>query len=863
MFEKFELKLIRIHWKTKNQFGYIEEISNTAIKVSKNAENHFFTEIPSYPRIDNKHVQLAIRCDSSLDHVTPAFKKADDKPYELYLVDDPKYGKWWIEKGEWRKKFEYHDAPTCRHAGLHTIILNDTTIEITITPSGFTLEEYQELLNGFKGQLWQLILNKDSSSTISKGNKGKFPGELFRDYVGKFTQFAEQILLKPNEELREIQEIQRIEKVRPTSKTFMELSTKGSSVKFVTGRGYNASYNTPENKYIADIINRLRLIVGNLKKGMKCSQDNLESQISVLEYNLSEKKTNCIKIDPAKLEKEIKQVGVRIQKWEQRKIEFEKYFAQKNEKSGEHKTKIEFTVNSLPKIDEYNDEYTDYISFWLYHDSPHNSYMLKFPCNSCDIGFFTQNAEYCIKDVWLNKNEIEKDHKTYHIAHINHISSIEIIKCPTKLKLELLQNNWHNYSKKNWERQLTKNEIDNKEKEVISLTARKCMIENHVEQYAKILSSMNFIYQKLSSLHRKCNILNIKNENRLDYPGTMIFIQNPAYSGAYSSFKKIQNETSFSNESFFDNLLVIDKFGITDQPNIYEKWCLLQIINILQDEFCFTQNDGWENNLVSSFSRKKYQSCSFFFTNSALDYELELIYQPTLANGKIPDFMLKIRSNSDTFILILDAKNKQYGILDNIDSSPTNTFSYDLNNLVNKKDYSESGKNAVFIIHPMNEKGFLPILSTPQSWSYWSTFGGSRLFKWEDSSSNHKYGGIQLRPGNLDNLKILIAMSLQYLAEKNLGVYDKQPENKVFCIVCGGTDFDNTTRGKTKGKHYTCNNQDCRHFFVKSYCSGCGNRLWKHDSYWTYHDTLSTQPYNIMCPFCGEFVPQKDSDGEL
>ena len=84
----------------------------------------------------------------------------------------------------------------------------------------------------------------------------------------------------------------------------------------------------------------------------------------------------------------------------------------------------------------------------------------------------------------------------------------------------------------------------------------------------------------------------------------------------------------------------------------------------------------------------------FKFKHQSLSQQVELIYQPKLSNYKIPDFMLRIISNTDETVLILDAKNKNY----ERSSALYNTFPEDLNYLVNKNDYSESGNNAVFIL---------------------------------------------------------------------------------------------------------------------------------------------------------------------
>jgi len=869
MSEDFELRLLRIHWNSKNQFAYIDELSQHPVRIVKQKDKHFTAEIPSYPRLENNIVcQFALQSNSTLNQETPTVKREEDT-IDLFPISDPKHGKWWIEKGTWKKrgKSKYHDAPSCRHAGEFTILIGDITIHLNIIPSGFTPVEYQELLSAFKGELWQLILDKDSTTTVSKDGKGKLPGEEFQKQVSKFIKFTEQILAKPTEELRERQEIQPIEKVSPTARTFMELSTKGSSVNFVTGRGYEASYNTPENKYIADIISRLVLIVRNLRNGVGYSKDSLDRSIKDIEKHLSQSQSNLIKVDPAKLDAEIAQEERKKQRWEKKRDNVEKYFSRRGPTGKFEKEIIPFTIQGYPK------RFGQYIYVWVKHknpDEPNESYLIKIPHEASEESFWLKSAKCRLLNVSFNYKYNDGTIKKRHEVTIVKASTVEFVENPIDKIIDSLKNERQSYKGKNWQKQLNQQEKKEKEIELQGVKNREKKLYHMAQKYERKLESLTAIYKDLLALSKRCKSLEITVENRLDYPGTMTFVQNPSYRGAYSSYKGIQNDARFEN--MFDDLLIIQEFGITDQPNIYEKWCLLQIINVLE-EYGFTQNKEWETKLVSLVNRRKDAACSFAFTHAILSQEVELFYQPTLENHKTPDFMLKIASKTSTTVVILDAKNKDYGQA----SARFNTFADDLDNLVDKKNYSASGSNAVFILHPMKTEGFLPVLPTPQSWSLYSTFGGSNVFNWEadrDYGPEHKYGGVQVRPANLNNLKMVIGLSLQYLAEDNYNIIShsrkskngpstshyKKLDSKIFCIVCGGTEFETKERCNTRGMHYTC--KRCQHFFVKHFCSdpNCRTRLWKHGSYWTYHDTRSTEPYNIKCPRCGDFYTAKDKE---
>ena len=844
MCENLELRLVNIRWHSQDKFAYINEKSQNPIRIVEQKNKHFTAEIPSYPRLENKLAcQFAVQLKSVLAQEIPKVKREDDA-IDLFPILDSKHGKWWIEKGEWEKQYKYHDAPSCRHAGDYTINIGDIIIHLNITPSGFSFIEYQNLLNSFKGELWQLILDKNSTSTISKEGKIKFHRDEFNKKVSKFIMFANEIIDKPNEELIEKQEIQRIEKVRPTSKTFMELAAKGNSVKFLTGRGYEPSYNTQENRYIADIIKRLTLIVKNLTNGLRYIKNSVDNDIQYISNQLFQSCDDFVAVDSNKLDAEIQQEKIKKKRWEQKKIKFEEYFTEINVICNEYsfKKEILFTVNNV----DFKNEYPDYIDIWIQFNGKKKA-LIKIPSESCDVNFLTKKATYKFLDVYYVKTENDY----FHIATIRKISKIEVILDPYDYRVMLFENEKKHYVQNGWKKKLTVKEMKEKEVELLGIKSRKDILSNIANKYKVRLDNLESIYQELFTLSNRCKFLKITVDNRLDYPGTMTFIQNPSYRGAYSSYKEIQNEGNL--EDLFEDLLAIQKFGITDQPNIYEKWCLLKIINILED-YGFAQDENWKKKLVSLVGEKKNLTCSFIFKHPSFSHEIELIYQPELENRKRPDFLLSIKSNTGKTVLVLDAKNKDY----NQASSHYNTFSDDLNELVNLKDYAEFGNNAVFILHPMQKEGFLPVVPTSQKWSNHTAFGGSRIFDWEknDFGPEHMYGGAKVTPGNLDNLKMVIALSLQYLTEDNHKAYNKKfPINTRFCIICGCIEFDTNKKCESNGIHYTCTK--CQHFFVEHYC-GCGNRLWKHGVYWTYHDTRSTEPYNIKCPQCNDFFIDKD-----
>ena len=87
------------------------------------------------------------------------------------------------------------------------------------------------------------------------------------------------------------------------------------------------------------------------------------------------------------------------------------------------------------------------------------------------------------------------------------------------------------------------------------------------------------------------------------------------------------------------------------------------------------------------------------------------------------------------------------------------------------------------------------------------------------------------------------------------GKIDPHPKEKIFCIICGSSNYAPEHR-RTKGggwKHWiSC--RDCSHMTIYSYCGKCKSRLIKNGISWTYHATDIFEPINIKCPHCRDML---------
>ena len=195
-------------------------------------------------------------------------------------------------------------------------------------------------------------------------------------------------------------------------------------------------------------------------------------------------------------------------------------------------------------------------------------------------------------------------------------------------------------------------------------------------------------------------------------------------------------------------------------------------------------------------------------------------------------------------------------------------YSKDEENYKYYRNYSQDGKNSVFIIHPSKEA--IINRKTPSEWGAYSYYGENSQCNFDVNNDcinpNHRYGAILLSPvvrngTYLDDLQRLIGMCIQYGIEEskailNDNIIDPIVREKLFCLVCGvaSETFVRILNERGNGYRYEVMCNECHHMTRYNYCWKCKNRLIKHGEYWSYHSSQALAPFNIKCPCCGEIL---------
>lgn len=865
---KFELRLINVNWNGKNKISSIQS-SKEPIPILYDNTIGFFAETFAYPSIDNNlPAQLALITYE--ENITPKQILNGNKEIDWILIEDPDTAdKYWIENGKW-KKF-YLDAPSHRHAGILALLIGDQKCIVDIQVPGFTITEFEQILDDFRTGCWELILSDNSPVQVSKESNHSVYSEDFIKYLRNFIKSVERIIELPKNELREKQVIDKYERARPVPRTFMDIALKGKP-RTVASRGHIESFNTPENQYIAGIVFRLSILLSNQIKVINGIKIRITLKIQEMQNRINHF-SDKFKVDPNKIEFLIQR--------EKKKLELKNILINQLLDSHNHNLtkfdnsiKFKFRITSEPR-GGYN-ETSFFTEVYEFDGKPVQSFnpILSFSEDFFNSKYFSQYDEYLVETDEPDKLSFNKNDKTYHKRIIKYIYSLKLIKSVELDRIRAFEEQIVTLKNNNWERNLTTKEKSQRDKELQSLQAHIAFMQSQSKEWSSIINKILPLLKKIKKIYS--HLISLQITPIYHFPGSITFIQNPNYANAKSTYDKLIKESGIDDLEL-NSLLMIDDYGILDLPKVYELWCLVKMIEIITKQYYF-----YSNNLKQSFlriisNRNISNNIELFSASNKL--KLEMTYQPKLSNNKTPDYRLilyqqKQKNNEQIFeklsTLIIDAKFKSY--------SGQAAIMEELNSLVVKKDYAEKANaeflnelsNYVYILHPNINIFNSP--TTTQDWSSSSFYGGDSLNSDLVTQPDHKIGAILLRPNIEDNFQRLLILLFEYAAEDKTKSavqvgdikYDPKPRTidikNIICPICASpTSFKTNKIGKNKnGKEYIlkCKNPNCATEFIINYCNNCGNRLWKLGSYWTYHDTSPLSPYDIKCPFCGVSNPK-------
>ncbi|ELV8771975.1 nuclease domain-containing protein [Vibrio harveyi] len=852
----FVIKFIETKWHDKQTLVSVSE-SEYSLKLEHTGNNSFSAHTTIYPKVDElRFAQLAIK--TKYGNQSPpyiAMPNGDRKQLES-ITDPASNAVWWVEPTHWDAKQRVCRSEARRTAGQITFVIGSSTLKLDIDISEQTKSDLSRYLSDFKADLWELILDENSHITgDAKNSQVAAIGQEALSLVASILSNAQTILKKPKVELKEVQALKPAKEVRPVPRTFMEICTKGSR-KHLTSRASEPSYNVPENQYVLYVVSSTLSIVKQLVRVAESKKSRFSGAIEKLNERLSELK-GYKKVNRDLLVKDLERLK-RLYDVDYINEELSKSLALVN------------TTNKIPSLQTNNgyirlEGVTKERDGWfiqLKYSADGTWQALedgKFTILKPSLPYFRlfqKESEYEIRaNLPLSDSSPRAS-----ILTTSYIAQMKI--CKDSIAIHKARDSFRdqkekgvNLSKNDWKAELTKEELTEQEKERTTIRKRLSYFATEHEKVGivhQVLAPKIKPFQQVEKELRQCKV-----KSKSTFPNSMTFVQNPAYQAVHSGFKKLKEQIGLADEDILLSLEKVEAIGLVNMPLLYERWCLLQIIKVLTHAFRYQPEDNWKRKLIANIQGNEEQISIQFF-NPSVSRTITLQYEPFLANGKRPDFVLDVEAITKSGYqiskrLVVDAKYysaaylKQRGGIGGV-----------IHELYKVKDYSEGQENNVFVLHPVLDA--VEKVVSPQEWAKDSYLGELSMFDWEPAYHERQatnYGAVCANPMKsqryLDEIQRMLGMFLQYGIEDNTPTRAESDDTQAinFCVSCGSekvSDVTNSMRSNHQKRWYRCN--ECTQFTVYNHCGTCNTRLIKNGEYWTYLSLMPMSSINIKCPSC-------------
>ncbi len=816
-----QLYLANVSWRAKDTIGSVDP-GTMSVSTRREPDSSIFeASVPAYERDANgRDMQLAVKSAHPCSILRPDGARV---PMARYVHLDSG-DQWWIEKGEWRNKF--HDAPSFRHPGGRVdLSIGDEICRVHLYDPSISGDEFQTLLDDIKTWCWKMAIDENCYVTVGQESEVKVLSPEFLRFADDFVRNVGNALQAPHSELREAVESQRIERLKPNSHSIRFLAQRGER-EMVPGRSAIAHHDTPENRFLYGMLKAVLQMLRpqrTLASGAALRFRDTARYYESRSVELLSKSNETI--DPAVLNENLRRSRIgRDAGFNKLKItnldEKNRSNYPENFRNGRYE-KMKVRVRLPPKI-----------NFPEIYDL-----LDRFP-SAMVIG----ELEY--------SDEKTDDWGSYWECKISSIERVEIWRDYEQECLKLEEQR-KALELNNWEQKLPPAEIEARRKEAETLKLRSSTLMSAADRTRLDSALIESLIERACVVDRKLLVLGIRPDLRL--VPTMVFLQSPTYAGALSSYRQLRDLTGVDDDGL-DSLLALEEVGVRDWPGVYERWCLISLIKVLQDDFRFSFDQSEVRaKLLKYCSGKNAGAFSTVATRQDIGIDLKLHFQPKFSNGRIPDFLLEISNSSSQLSVrcVLDAKACNF--VNRPDQAQPNAWRYlddCLKTLIEDKDYGEAGQNVVFIMHACKTGVAYP--TTLQSWAKASSYGGDAVYYWEVEGERgitkpkHRHGAIMVRPYDSSHLKRLVLMLIQFgLRVNNL------------CASCGsgGDDMavreETTAGGRTK---YLCTCKKCRFITVRTVCAGCKRSIYKNQASWSYHDLNPLEPWNIKCWSCGTLL---------
>ncbi|MBK9635708.1 MAG: hypothetical protein IPO64_14795 [Bacteroidetes bacterium] len=584
---EFEVLLISIDWESPNKVRTIIP-SKKFLKASKIDGNKYEYDIVLYNKEDGSYFQFAIKTKHS-----PKIKE-DGNWRDLYRIENTDY---WINKGIWDKGSRgnyYHKCQSINTAGQISVGLRDNsnnpqyiTIDINSNIEGF---DFEQLKSDFEGELWSLITSKKSLVTIDKievkyGDRTiRFPeNKLINDFLIEFDKIAK----NPKRELSHTKELRRMEKVIPIAETYRKLSTAGTAT-LLPSKAVLENHDIYENRFVCFMLHMIYSIVSTNIKNTSKQIEKLKDDIKVLNQKITILQDQDPKVNPEKINDEILAQEEFLNEWKTKWENRKTRFVNNHNNTADSFNEFVFQISGVRYFDGsptfWGNKLNGNDAGWSALEFQTDPDELFEDGKETTVKFF---AAYKKQAITVGGNQRNK-FSVWAIQQgsFEYVSSFQdkIIQRQRVNYTTLQNNNWRQFS-------------------ILSPSDRNKFIQernNQVQTLSKKIDKINFQIKNISEFNEEQSELQplleqrlktsffkkIKWKNFQGFKPSMTFIQNITYRNALRYYKEILKSEGI-DIAVFDLYENVKSFGLREMPQVYELWCLITQIKVLEESFHF------------------------------------------------------------------------------------------------------------------------------------------------------------------------------------------------------------------------------------------------------------------------------------
>jgi hypothetical protein len=646
---EFEVLLISIDWESPDRVRTIVP-SKKFLEASKITGNKFEYDIVLYNKEDDLYFQFAVKTRH-----TPFLKTNDGKWNQnsrLYKIQDDL----WIIKGDWRtgqRGISYHHCPSINTIGKIEIGISENlthiqqfvTVDLNSNIEDF---DFTQLKDDFEGELWNLITSNKSNVSSNK-LEIRYCDKIFRfaenQSIINFIKAFDQIAKNPKRELSHTKEFRRIEKVMPIAETYRKFSTAGTAT-LLPSKAVFDNHNIYENRFVCFMLHSIHLIVSKNIKYTSLQIERLKSEIEVLNQKISILQDPDPKVNPEKIRDEIlaqeRFLNEWKTKWENRKTRF----VNNHNNAAESFKELVFQISGVRYFDGkptfWGNKLNGSDLSWCALEFETDPYELFEDGKEITIKFF---AAYKRQVITVGGNQRNK----YSVWAIRQ-GSFEYVSSFQDKIIQRQQANYSTLQNNNW-----------KQFSILSKSDRNKYIQernNQVQTLRKKIEKLNFQIKNIGEFNAEQSELQPLLEQRLktsflkkikwkDFLGfkpSMTFIQNISYRNALRFYKEVLKSEGIDLE-IFDLYEGVTSYGLREMPQVYELWCLVTQIKVLEESFHFEHDPKDLSALLKTIDPKKQaiaEHSKIDFKNSLAGRRVTLHYQKSLEEKNRPDFILEV-----------------------------------------------------------------------------------------------------------------------------------------------------------------------------------------------------------------------------